>query len=119
MKRQTAIIVWACLVLAAFVFAAESMAKSRLVIISPHWEGIRREFSWAFSDWFRKEMPEGVEVEWLGVGASSNILVYIRSEFSRHPEGIGVDIIWGGGSIYYRALTEEGLLGPSDSASHR
>jgi ABC-type Fe3+ transport system substrate-binding protein len=112
MKSQTVMILAVCILGVTFLFGVESRAESRLVIISPHWEGIRREFSRAFSDWFRKNTGEGVEIEWLEVGASSNMLIYLRSEFSRHPEGIGVDIIWGGGSIYYRALTEEGMLEP-------
>ncbi len=99
---------------AAMLCGGEAGAETRLVIISPHWEGIRREFAQAFERYYRDDKGEKVEIEWLEVGASSNILLYIRSEFSSHPDGIGVDLVWGGGSIYYRALAEDGLLEPQD-----
>jgi ABC-type Fe3+ transport system substrate-binding protein len=103
--RLTLFLITGLMLLGGSAFPGE-----RLVIVSPHWEGIRREFSRAFEDWYKHEKGYDLEVEWLEVGASSNILIYVRSEFSTHPEGIGVDLLWGGGSIYYRSLAEEGLL---------
>jgi ABC-type Fe3+ transport system substrate-binding protein len=96
----------------SLLWGQEALSTEKLVIISPHWEGIRREFAQAFEEYYRKEKNKEVVVEWLGVGASSNILLYIRSEFSSHPESIGVDLVWGGGSIYYQALKDDGLLEP-------
>lgn len=114
MKRKTGYVFAAFPAIIIYLFCSNAFAGETLVLISPHWEGIRREFGQAFSEHILAETGEGVDLEWLEVGASSNILLYIRSEFTRHPEGIGVDIVWGGGGIYYRALAEDGLLEPLD-----
>jgi ABC-type Fe3+ transport system substrate-binding protein len=88
-------------------------AGPKLVILSPHWEGIKREFEAAFIPVYERAAGENVSLEWLDVGASSNVLSYIRSEFATHPQGIGVDIVWGGGTIYFASLASDGLLAPA------
>ncbi|HHT9124774.1 MAG TPA: ABC transporter substrate-binding protein [Candidatus Brocadiia bacterium] len=89
------------------VFAGQ---KNRLAIISPHWEGIRREFSEAFGRWHKRQYLEDVEIEWLDLGGTSDDLRFIEAEFNRSPDGIGVDIFWGGGFDPYLKLSTEGVL---------
>ena len=52
-------------------------------------------------------------MEWLDVGGgSSSILRYIKSEFRRSPEGIGIDLFFGGGVDPYMELSQMGLCSP-------
>jgi ABC-type Fe3+ transport system substrate-binding protein len=82
----------------------------KLVLISPHWEGIRYEFERAFKARYQKETGRIVELDWIDVGGSSETLRYIESEFKNKPAGIGIDIFFGGGLEPYLALKTERLL---------
>jgi ABC-type Fe3+ transport system substrate-binding protein len=109
MKRfSTSIfIISLCLLLALPAFAAK-----KLILVSPHQESIQREFTDAFKGWYRKKTGETVELEWLDQGGTSSIMRFIRSEFSRNPKGINIDIFWGGGHEPYTALDQEKRLEP-------
>jgi ABC-type Fe3+ transport system substrate-binding protein len=87
-------------------------AADRLVLISPHWEGIKKEFESGFKAWYLRETGRTVELEWMDVGGTSETLRFLRSEFSNKPEGIGIDILFGGGLDPYLALKKENLLEP-------
>src|SRR4030095_3804583 len=81
-----------------------------LVLISPHWEGIRYEFERAFKARYQSETGRSVELEWIDVGGSSETLRYIESEYKNKPKGIGIDIFFGGGYDPYLALKKSNLL---------
>ncbi|MFN3421625.1 MAG: hypothetical protein ACK40X_07880, partial [Armatimonadota bacterium] len=98
------------LAVALLIFSAVTMAQDKLVLVSPHWEGIQREFEWAFQNYYRKQTKRTVTLQWLDVGGTMAILRYIRTNFSKSPEGIGVDIFWGGGVDPYLQLKREKLL---------
>lgn len=89
---------------------AKVHADRKLVIISPHWEGIRTEFGRAFSEWTSRNYGHTTELEWLDMGGTSDDLRYVRSEFTRSPEGIGIDLFFGGGVDPYMEMVSEGLL---------
>ncbi len=91
---------------------ASVSAQDRLVIVSPHWEGIRYEFSRGFEAFYREESGRGVELEWMDVGGTSEIIRFIKSEFTGKPEGIGIDMMFGGGSDPFVELAHLGLLAP-------
>ena len=97
------------LILLLFNFVDVS-AADRLVLISPHWEGIRYEFERAFKAQYQRETGRAVEVEWIDVGGTSEMLRFIRSEFTNKPGGIGIDIVFGGGLDPYLALKAVNLL---------
>ena len=82
----------------------------KLVLISPHWEGIRYEFERAFKARYQSETGRTVELEWMDVGGSSETLRYLQSEFKNKPAGIGIDIFFGGGLEPYLALKKDRLL---------
>jgi ABC-type Fe3+ transport system substrate-binding protein len=84
----------------------------KLVLISPHWEGIRYEFERAFKARYQRETGRTVEFEWMDVGGSSETLRYVESEFRNKPTGIGIDIFFGGGYDPYLALKKTHLLEP-------
>ncbi len=85
-------------------------AADRLVLISPHWEGIKNEFEREFKEQYLRETGRTVDLEWMDVGGTSEALRFLRSEFKSKPEGIGIDIFFGGGLEPYLALKQENLL---------
>ena len=99
---------------AAFCLASGSAcAADRLVLLSPHWQGIRLEFTDAFRRHYRATAGRDVELQWLDVGGgSSDIVRYIESQFLVKPAGIGVDVLFGGGTDPYQYLKDRGLLAP-------
>ena len=81
-----------------------------LIVLSPHWEGIRVEFQNAFNKWRILNGKNPVKINWIDVGGTSDIIKYIRSSFKRSPEGIDADIFFGGGTEPYITLAREELL---------
>jgi len=85
-----------------------------LVIISPHWEGIRYEFGHGFERWYEEQTGRPVSVDWRDFGGTSDDVKFIRSSFAKVEEGedIGIDLFFGGGLPPYELLAEEGLFEP-------
>ena len=96
----------------ALIWGQTASAQDKLVIISPHWEGIETEFDTAFKAWYTKQTGREVTVDWLDQGGSSSDFRFIESEFKRLPEGIGIDLFFGGGTDNYLKLANKGLLAP-------
>ncbi|MFH0920733.1 MAG: extracellular solute-binding protein [Fibrobacterota bacterium] len=93
--------------------ASTALSDDRLVIITPHWDGLRNEFRGAFSAWYKTRTGRTVAVEYLDPGGGgSDCMRYILSEFKRSPEGIGIDLFFGGGTDPYLDLKKRGLLQP-------
>ncbi len=88
------------------------LGAERLVIISPHWEGMRVEFARAFSVWYEAKFGEEVEVDWRDLGGTSDDLQFVVSEFKQRPEGIGIDLFFGGGIDPFYSLAKQDLLQP-------
>ncbi len=86
--------------------------RRELVILSPHWEGIRYEFGHGFERWYQEQTGQAVTVDWRDFGGTSDDVKYIRSGFAKSPEGIGIDLFFGGGIPPYELLAEEGLFEP-------
>ena len=86
------------------------LAEKTLTLISPHWEGVRTEYGRAFSEWTSEKHGHTTRLEWLDLGGTSDALRYIRSEFKRAPDGIGVDLFFGGGVDPFLQLARDGLL---------
>src|SRR3989442_15939058 len=53
-----------------------------LVVITPHNEAIRSEFSEAFREWYRAKTGRTVVVEWFTPGGTSECTLYLNSAFS-------------------------------------
>jgi ABC-type Fe3+ transport system substrate-binding protein len=87
-------------------------AADRLVLISPHWEGIRYEFQRAFKEHYYRETGRTVDFEWVDAGGTSETLRFLRSEFKNKPGGIGIDILFGAGLDPYLTLKAANLLQP-------
>ena len=98
--------------LALFTLYPVRAAGDRLVLMSPHPDGVQNEFEAAFKRHYRQETGREVSVEWLDIGGTSAILRYIKSEFRRMPGGIEIDLFFGGGIDPYMELVELGLCTP-------
>ncbi len=83
-----------------------------LVIISPHWEGVRIELTEAFRKWHLEKYGEEAEIEWIDQGGASDNLKYVESLYKKNPGGIGIDMFFGGGISPYLRLKELDLLEP-------
>jgi len=94
-----------------YTFPSVGLADT-LVLISPHWEGIRYEFERAFKARYLSDTGRTVDFDWLDVGGTSETLRYIMSEYKNKPEGIGIDVFFGGGYEPYLALKKAHLLEP-------
>ena len=90
----------------------DNLPVRKLVIVSPHWEGIKYEFQRAFSRWTAERFGHATELEWLDMGGTSDAIRYVKSEFTRSPAGINVDLFFGGGVDPYIQLDELDLLLP-------
>src|SRR5437899_5818634 len=88
------------------------VAESRVILISPHNEAIRYEFGRAFDEWHRKRFGEAAAVEWRDAGGTSDALRFVQSEFVTKPDGIGIDIFFGGGSEPFLLLADKQLSLP-------
>jgi ABC-type Fe3+ transport system substrate-binding protein len=97
----------AWLLSAAFAVGAALSADDSLIIITPHWEGIKREFERAFSDWHRQHFGTPVTIDWRDVGGTGDLLRYVDSRYAASPNGGDLDIAWGGGLDPYIELQKK------------
>ncbi|MCE0483711.1 MAG: ABC transporter substrate-binding protein [Methylacidiphilales bacterium] len=84
--------------------------ENEVVIISPHWDGIRDETARAFSIWHEKKYGHPALIRWRDInGGGSQIIRFLRSEFHADASS-GVDILYGGGVLPFLELEKDGLL---------
>src|SRR5947209_827417 len=90
--------IWFCL-LCVMGCVARGPDAARLVLISPHRDEIREECALAFQDWLRERGDDPVEIVWQDIGGgTSQISRYVNARFETNPDGIGIDIVFGGGT---------------------
>ncbi len=87
-------------------------ADDKLVIISPHWDGIRNEFGDAFASLYKRETGRTIALDWLDPGGTNDCVRYVLSEFKRNPAGIGIDVFFGGGTDPFLLMKNGGMLAP-------
>jgi ABC-type Fe3+ transport system substrate-binding protein len=109
-QRRFRIIRETCLALA--LMSRLLAAEPRVIVISPHNEAIRYEFGRGFDQWHRKQFGEGAVVEWRDLGGTADALRFVQSEFATKPEGIGLDVFFGGGSEPFLLLADRKLAQP-------
>ena len=94
----------------ACLASGHPVGADNLVLMSPHADEIQNEFAAAFRSHYRERTGRDVRLEWLDIGGgTSSILRYIKSEFGRSPDGIGIDLFFGGGMDPHVDLAENGL----------
>ncbi len=99
-------------VLCLLTLSTVLFAQDELIIISPHPEGIETEFGKNFEAWYQEQTGRSVKTDWRDVGGTSSNYRFIESEFKRVPDGIGIDIFFGGGTDSYLRLANNELLSP-------
>ena len=99
-------------VLCGLLWSGVAAAQDELVLVSPHWEGIKIEFTNAFKAHYKAETDREVDLKWLDVGGASDILKFIRSDFKNKPQGIGIDLFFGGGIDPFDELKKLEYLAP-------
>jgi iron(III) transport system permease protein len=92
---------------------AHAQVNDELTAITPHWEGIKAEFELAFADSWRQRTGRGLKIRWLDVGGMSDIVKYIKSQYRVTPAGIGVDLVFGGGTDSMLELERYNALEPA------
>src|SRR4051812_25940810 len=68
-------------------------ADRTLVVITPHNEAIRYEFSQAFARWYRAKTGKTVHVDYRTPGGTSEITRYVDSEFLAAFENYWVRVL--------------------------
>ena len=85
-------------------------ARLKLVIYSPHNDQIRHEFALGFNRWREEQGKSQVEFDWRAGGGTTDIRKKIIAEFhakarnGREAEGIGADLLFGGGNYEHNKL---------------
>jgi len=95
-----------------FAFSTRA-ADNEVIVISPHWDGIKDETSRAFSAWHEKKYGQPVTIRWRDVGGASQIIRFLITEYKANPSA-DIDVFYGGGVDPYRELEKDGLLTPYD-----
>jgi len=97
------LLAWIC------VFSAATVGDE-VIVISPHWDGIREETSRAFSAWHEHKYGQPATIRWREAGGgSSQIVRFLRAEFKTNPSA-GIDVLYGGGVDPFSELEKDGLL---------
>ncbi len=85
MKRFLLIFTLVAIVALPFVLrpkrVAVGQADDTLVIITPHNEAIRHEFSRGFAEWYRAKTGRSVAIDWRIVGGTSEIARFLEGEY--------------------------------------
>lgn len=93
-----------------------SGADQRLVIMTPHNETIKSEFSTAFAEYWQQKTGEKVYIDWRSPGGTSEIRMVLDSDFNmadkNGSDGIGVDVFFGGGAYEFQQLAAKDRLVP-------
>ncbi|MBM3211178.1 extracellular solute-binding protein, partial [Candidatus Poribacteria bacterium] len=100
-----------CLLVIFLISCGSKKPKdNKLILLSPHNEYITKEFTTGFQKWFRDNYKSDVSLEWLDQGGTGNIKRYIESEFQKNPDGVNIDIFFGGGTDPHMDFKKAGFL---------
>lgn len=91
-------------------------ADDRLILLSPHNESIRQEFGEAFAAYWRKTKGRTIHIDWRTPGGTSEIRMVLDAGYKAAEEtgrdGIGVDVLFGGGEPDFSAQAKKKRLLP-------
>jgi ABC-type Fe3+ transport system substrate-binding protein len=83
---------------------------TRLVVITPHSQEIREEFSRAFSRWYRRKFDETIVLDYRLPGGTNDILRQLTTTYRAARDAAGhlpanfrpeIDVAWGGGDYFF------------------
>jgi iron(III) transport system substrate-binding protein len=107
---RTRIFLLSCLVAPIFLLPSHA-ASDEVVVISPHWDGIKEETSRAFSDWNEKKYGRPATLRWRDVGGTSQIVRFLLAEYKTNASA-DIDVLYGGGVEPFLELEKDDLLTP-------
>jgi iron(III) transport system substrate-binding protein len=85
LKRGIIILALVAIIALPFILrphrASPSEADDTVILISPHNEAIRHEFSVGFQDWYKARTGRTVFLDWRNVGGTSDIARYLQGEY--------------------------------------
>jgi len=88
------------------------LPEKSLTIVCVHTDTIRYEFERAFSRWTAEEHGFTVKIDWLDLGGTTQTTKAVLDKFKQRPDGIGIDIFFGGGVDPFLEMSRRGLLEP-------
>lgn len=98
-------------------FVSPNVAQAdEVVIASAHWEGMKREFEWAFVEDYKAKTGRDVQVRWLDLGGVSDIIKYLKDRYGSDPASVGIDLMFAGGTDVFLDLKQQGILQPTTVA---
>lgn len=88
--------------------------KSTLIIISPHDEMVRKEITWAFKRYAKKQLGRQVELKWQPARGTGNILRLLENEKKTvfKTGRATIDIFLGGGAPAHEKAKKLGIIQP-------
>ena len=96
--------------LLAWIFVCPVVAAdNEVIVISPHWDGIKEETARAFSAWHEKKYGQPATIRWHEAGGASQIVRFLIAEYKTSPSA-GIDVLYGGGVDLFHDLEMDGLL---------
>jgi len=88
---------------------SRSEADEVLVVITPHNETIRSEFTEAFNTYWQKKTGKKVYIDWRTPGGTSEIRLVLDSKFANAKDGgVGIDVFFGGGDYIFEKMAKLG-----------
>ena len=93
---------------ALFIFSEEN----ELIIVSPHWDGIQKEFTQAFQEHYLQLKGVPISIRWRDIGGTSQIEKAVDALYSKTPDSCGIDLFWGGGIDPFENQKNKGHLHP-------
>ncbi len=86
--------------------------ENELIIASPHWEGIQKEFTHAFQQHYLQLQGKPISVRWRDMGGTSQIEKNVNALYSKNRNTCGMDLLWGGGLDPFENQKNKGQLAP-------
>lgn len=86
-KKILILIFLSCVILLPFIFQKRSKdlvekAEEKLVVITPHNEAIRFEFTQGFKKWYFNKTGKTVSIDWRVLGGSQEIFRYLNAQYA-------------------------------------
>jgi len=86
--------------------------------MTPHNETIRREFGEAFAEHWKEKTGQTLFIDWRTPGGTSEMRLVLDGKFNRaeqdNKEGIGVDVLFGGGTYIFQKMKSQNRLNKLD-----
>lgn len=83
--------------LGAVFFCPHVSAQDELILVSPHWDGVKYEFTKAFEQYYLAKTGKTVRLRWRDLGGTSQIEKALDSLYKATPDSSGIDVFFGGG----------------------